>query len=198
MDQILTPLESRIARPPPVLTKTDFVRRYAASEFGNASPTWDGVEEWLKDEGWKYGLLFHIRNRVKGGRTFYDVPAYAMRDWWLYATNFCRPSNLYISAMAPTEKTLFQGEVQRGLWGLDLLYTTVAKPMRPALAQRSQTVSGIIALTLVRHFLCCNSQEWLWHLLDTYKDHVVEFSTYSVEWGTVPGFNSVFWEVRAY
>jgi hypothetical protein len=100
--------------------------------------------------------------------------------------------------MAPTDKTLFQGEVQRGLWGLDLFYTTVAKPMREALAVRSEQVNGIIASKLLEKYLCPCSHEWLLYLLESYPDHVIEFSTYSVEWGTVPGYNTVFWEIRKY
>jgi hypothetical protein len=100
--------------------------------------------------------------------------------------------------MAPTEKTLFQGEVQQGIWGVDLYYTTVAKPMREALALWSRQVSGIIAVSLLRKFLCWRSYEWLEYLLEAYPDHVVEFSTYSQQWGTMVDYNTVFWEVRAY
>lgn len=185
--------------PKPVLTKKDFVRRYTAGEFGNASPTWNSFKEWYADRPWeKYGLRYHIRNRVKGGKTWYDVLADVMPETWWQASTRCGSSNLYISAMAPTDKTLFQGEVQRGLWGLDLYYTTIAKPMRDALAMQARQVHGIIATALLRRFLCANSYDWLTHLLDSYSDHVVEFSTYSIQWGTVPGFNTVFWEIRKY
>ena len=173
------------------------MRRYAAGEFGNASPTWDGIDGFGLS---KYRGLVHIRNRVAGGPTWYDIPWFAAWAYWyqLVVEQGVHPSSLYISAMAPTEQTLFQGEVQRGLWGLDLLYTTVAKPMRDALACYSRQARGIIAVCLLRHFLCPRSYDWLMYLLDAYPDHVVEFSTYSVEWGTVPGYNSVFWEVRLY
>jgi hypothetical protein len=100
--------------------------------------------------------------------------------------------------MAPTEETIFQGEVMWGLWGLELTYTTVALPMRDALLKETKLARGIIATFLLKHFLCPNSYEWLQVLLDYYPDHVVEFSTYSVNWGTLPGYNTVFWEVRKY
>ena len=185
--------------PKPVLTKRDFVRRYAAGEFGNASPTWDSVVEWCSDEPWeRFGSLYHIRNRIAGAATWYNVD-YRRLEWvWQEALAKFLSGQLYISAMAPTEKTVLQGEVQRGLWGLDLYYTTVAKPMREALRVASYSVRGIIAVSLLRQHLCPNSYDWLMHLLDSYPGHVVEFSTYSVEWGTVPGYNTVFWEVRKY
>ena len=182
----------------PVLTKKDFVRRYALGEFGNASPTWNTYQEWADDRGWRYGDLFHIRNRVAGAKTWYDVPWFSLRPSWYRAYEECGAGNLYISAMAPTECTILQGEVQRGLWGLDLHYTTVKKPMRDALATSSHSVRGIIATLILRQYLNQLSYLWLEYLLEEYPNHVVEFSVYSKCWGTVPGFNTVFWEIRNY
>jgi len=184
--------------PSPVLTKTDFVRRYEAGEFGNHAPTWGTLQEWLDRDWGTPDQLYHIRNRVKGGLTWYDVPIRRVVSAWSKASKIYGAYNLYISAMAPTEKTLFQGEVQRGLHGLDLYYSTVVATMREALSKQAHSCYGIIALTLLRRFLCPNSLDWLMCLLETYPDHVVEFSTYSCQWGTLPGFNTVFWEVRKY
>jgi len=184
--------------PEPVLTKADFVRRYEAGEFGNHSPTWDDWQSWLEDDGQRYGSLFHIRNRVAGGDTWYDVPYYLLGSEWGHACCCCKPEQLYISCMAPTELTLLQGEVQRGVWGLDLYYSTVRKPMRQALATSSHSVSGIMANCLLRGVMDPYSYEWLEYLLGAYPNHVIEFSVYDCDWGTVPLRNTVIWEVRAY
>lgn len=182
----------------PVLTKADFVRRYAAGEFGNAAPTWDDWQSWVKDHGERHGHYFHIRNRVAGGMTWYNVPYYRLGEAWGSACALYSTELLYISAMAPTDLTLLQGEVQEGLWGLDLYYTKVQKPMRDALREWSCQVSGATSDYLLRKYLCPNSYEWLRCLLEGYPGHVVEFSAYDQEWGTVPGYNTVFWEVRLY
>ena len=181
---------------PPVLTKRDFVRRYAEGEFGNASPTWNNIQEW-KADGCPPGM-FHIRNRVVGALTFYNIPAGQLAGAWDSHIHFdgLDPYQLYISAMAPTEKTLIQGEVMMGSRGLELFYSTIKKPMRDALKQQSRTACGIMACSLLRTHLCPNSYEWLHVLLERYPFHVVEFSTYSTKWGTLPNFNTVFWEVR--
>lgn len=187
--------------PKPVLTKRDFVRRYSEGQFGNASPTWDNYAEWFGSNAFaptNPKQLYHIRNRIKGGPTRYDVPFYSMWGTWIKACEEQHEKDLYISAMAPTEKTLIQGEVMRAPWGLYLYYSTIKKPMRDALQEQSHSVSGIIASLLLRDYLCPKSYEWLEHLLDVYPNHVVEFSIYSTEWGTIPGFNTVFWEVRKY
>jgi hypothetical protein len=70
--------------------------------------------------------------------------------------------------------------------------------MREGLAKDGKQVYGATAARLMREFLNDKSFEWVQYLLDSYPDHVVEFSTYDVEWGTVPGHNTVFWEIRKY
>ena len=180
---------------PAVLSKEDFVKRYAAGEFGNHAPTWDTLDDYIKSG---YEGLVHIRNRVAGGPTFYNVPKEGAIAAWIEATNIQPGSFWYISAMAPTSQTLLQGEVQDGIWGLDLYYTQIAKPMREALTVGGKIASGLSAKVILQNFLCPRSWEWMLYLLEEYKDHVIEFSTYSVDWGTLPGYNTVFWEVRKY
>ncbi len=186
-------------KPLPVLTKTDFVKRYSQGEFGNRSPTWDTFEEWcLAHLGGDKLEKFHIRNRIVGAMTWYDVCKYEMADRWAVATKHFEPSQLYISAMCPTERTIFQGEVMRSNRSLELHYSTIKKPMRDALRERSKSVSGIIAVLTLRELMPTKDHEWLMQLLDRYEDHVVEFTTLEVEWGTVPGYHTLYWECRKY
>lgn len=188
----------------PVNTKQDFVKRYAAGEFGNASPTWDSLEAMEEDYENSFPMLndetqlWHIRNRVASGLTWYDVPGDRLADTWTMACNLVDHSNLYISAMAPTHLTLLQGEVYRSPQGLALYYSTLKLPMRKALEKRSEQVYGLDSLLLLKKELNYKSYEWLEYLLEAYPDHVVEFSAYDKNWGTLRGYNTVFWEVRNY
>lgn len=178
---------------PPVLAKKDFTLRYERGEFGNKSPTWLNPADFMRSG---YLGLVHLRNKIAGGETHYNLSRNECLAKWLW---FVNREDWYVSAMAPTKLTLLQGEVQRGDHnGLDLYYTTVAKPMREALAVWARQVSGTIALSILQRFLCPNSCEWINVLLDRYPDHVIEFSCYDCEWGTLPGFNTVFWEIRKY
>ena len=178
-------------------SKLDFVRRYKSGEFGNHSPTWDNISEFLQS-GWDSGLI-HIRNRIAGGETWYDIPCSNVPSVWEKCLRAgYKPGDLYLSAMAPTEKTLIQGEIQQTPVGLSLFHTCVARPMREALTINSHQDYGIISLTLLRHFMCVGSFEWMETLLDRYPGHVLEFSVYDHNWGTVPGRNTLWWEVRAY
>lgn len=182
-----------------MLTKRDFVRRYAQGEFGNASPTWNTFAEWYRTEDASLDWLYHIRNRITGGQTWYNIKGWDLRGAWEKATKVVGdPRLLYISAMAPSEKTILQGEVLRTKDYLNLLYSPIAKPMREAMQELQIGVVGLQALVLLKSCMNANSWDWLQYLFDAYPDHVIEFSTYSVEWGTVPGFNTVYWEVRNY
>lgn len=181
----------------PVLTKHDFVKRYLKHEFGNMSPSWGTIGEFLEDCHKFQDDLIHIRNRQAGGDTWYDIkPRNVAGLWERIMRGAITADNLYISLMAPTDKTLIQGEVQQGTTGIEIYVTTVAKPMREALVQRGESSNGIVALTTLKHFLCPNSMEWMYVLLDRYPEHVVEFSTYTKCWGTLPNYNTVFWEIR--
>jgi hypothetical protein len=197
---------------PPVLTKADFARRYAIGEFGNASPTWTNVQDFI-DWGCKeFGNgpnarpsegLFHLRNGVvAGGITYYKLHWSEATAKWLDQPD---KSNWFVSMQIPPEveaSLLLQGEVYQyepAKNGLHLYYTTVPKPMRNALKEWSHQTSGLHAVSLLRQALCPNSYEWLMELLDLYPYHVVEFSAYGKKWGTLyPNFNCVYWEVRRY
>ena len=182
----------------PVLNKRDFVVRYLEGEFGNRTPTWDNISDYVQEKD-NFNKLFHIRNRIKGAATWYNIAARNVLSVWEKALRAgYKPSDLYISQMAPTDKTLIQGEIQQTPAGIALFHTCVKLPMREALALNSHQDYGIIALETLRHFMCVGSFEWMETLLDRYEGHVIEFSTYSVNFGTIPGRNTCFWEVRDY
>ena len=188
---------------PPIRTKTQFVRLYNEGEFGNRSPTWDSPEEFAYAHGGEIDNLrglYHLRNRVAGGPTKYNVSASSFKTdfLWMTVEKGVLLRDIYVSEMCPTECTLIQGEVMRNERGLYLYYSCVKKPMRDSLREGGREATGLVAKTLLEYYMDVNSYEWLNTLLDRYTGHVVEFTTLSRKWGTVPGYNSLFWEVRKY
>jgi hypothetical protein len=180
---------------PPVRTKRDFVLRYAENEFGNRAPTWNTLDEYLAAN--YNGGLIHLRNRIAGGKTWSNVAPNDVDLYWREALNSgLTPKDLYISGMCPTEKTVIQGEILQTTEGLNLYYTTVAKPMREALAQEAHNVVGLRALGTIKHYMDPGSYDWIQVLLERYPLHVIEFTTLSVNWGTIPHRNTLIWEVR--
>jgi hypothetical protein len=178
------------------VAKSLFVDGYQAGRFGNRAPTWNTINE-LADSS--YSGLVHIRNRVAGGPTWYDVPADKVARVYCEVTQqgLLRPADAYFSGMAPTALTTIQGEVRRSERGLDLTYSRVAKPMRQSLLEGSRSACGLIAQELLRYYMDAPSYDWLNELLTEYPESVVEFSCYGTRWGTL-GLNTVFWEVRNY
>jgi len=175
------------------------VRGYQADRFGNRAPTWNSFSAFA----WEgYDGLVHVRNRVAGGKTYYNIPSENVIDLWRklhggYTDTF--NSGWYISAMAPHEYNLIQGEVTLFADGPWMMYSTVKnKPMRDALAEQASIASGIMVSSLLRQHMDPSSYDWLQELFVLYEDHVVEFSTFSKNWGTIPHRNTVFWEVRRY
>jgi hypothetical protein len=184
-------------KPKPVLTKQNFVRRYAAGEFGNNCGVWNNISDWLLDLDRPQWDLWHIRNRLPNRWSKYNVPTDKLVWEWFKACS--HGHDCYVSPMGPPDKErLLQGEVSFGPWGYRLLYSTVPAPMRDALAKKSMEVTGVAALWILKRYLCLNSFEWLEYLLHTYEDHVVEFTVYRKPWGSLPGYNTIFWEVRKY
>lgn len=182
--------------PLPVLSKADFVRRFQLGEFGNKTQNWDTYDEFQQSG---YRGLVHIRNRVAGAKTWYNVPAcdvfYEMRQ--IIAHGEAEEKNLYLAAMAPTAETVIQGEVFRGTDGLSLYYSTVAKPMRDSLLEGGKQVCGLRAKLLLEHYLDAVDYEWIQDLLDRYDSHVVEFSCYNCLTGSLKR-RMIIWEVRNY
>ena len=182
---------------PPVLTKKDFVRRYQNGEFGNASPTWD--DPWQVT--YRKDALYHIRNRIAGGKTYYNIrPRRLIPEWiTVIARDGYSPEGLYISEMAPSHLTTLQGEVMRDERYLHLRFNRIAAPMREGFQRENLCTYGVSALCLLRSHMDGNSWGWLNTLFDEYPDHVIEFSVYSKPWGTLaPAYNTIFWEVRKY
>ena len=185
----------------PVLSKKDFVLRYRASEFGNRAPTWNTLEEYLDDRPWLYlGIeqKYHIRNRRAGGPTWYNA-------CFKYVPLRCYDAILsgekfYISAMAPHNRNVLQGEVMEGEWGWEFYgaLNCAGLAMRDALRRRPESLHGLAAKLLIQRSMNDLSYQWLEYLLEAYPGHVVEFSAFSTCWGTVPGHNTVFWEIRKY
>jgi hypothetical protein len=181
----------------PVLTKKDMVRRYRMNEFGNHSPTWETCAEFVQHRHVDPEQLCHLRNRTAGGPTYYNVRYCDIPTLWHKQANM---GNWYCSFMCPHEYNLIQGEVQQGIFGLDLHYSLiVGKPMREALAEDARNAFGLRAKGIMEFFLKNpNDLEWLYELLRKFPDHVVEFTTLSIQWGTLPGYSTLFWEVRSF
>lgn len=180
----------------PVNNKRDFVRRYRAGEFGNKMPTWNNLKEALPHIN--PDLLYHLRNKVAGGRTFYNVSGLVLEE---VATSL--KGDFYVTEMCNHWYNVIQGEVlelppELGSKLYVVYSRAVGVPMRTALELEQIKEYGLNAMHLLQRTLNFKSYEWLRYLLDAYPNHVVEITVLNRHCGEIPGHNTLFWEVRNY
>lgn len=178
-----------------IATKAAYYRLWRAGALGNRPRTWATPNDlWA---AWKRGEVAGttpvvMRSTQVGFKTRYGIPvAQAIHD------GVAVPGATYNECL-PDEKLLVQGEAQRGTHGLDLTYTRVKKPMKVALAEKTERARGLTAKMLLDHFMWPPSRDDLDALWDLYPDAVIEFSTYSTAIGDQPHRNTLIWEVRDY
>lgn len=188
----------------PVLTKRDMTRRWIAGEFGNKIDAWPSVTQFMADcnaNRWPQDRPVALRNYEPGSpHCYYDLlPNDAVNLYGkLIFLDGVAPDSIYVNdSCNPDDKLVIQGEVSREPGGLHLRYSTVQKKMRLALAEDERYAIGAAANAILDHYVDASSREWIDELLDRYPDHVIEFSTFSVPWGSL-NLPTIIWEVRMY
>ncbi len=187
--------------PPSILTKPRSVELFQLGEFGNTLRQWN-----TPDEAWLSGYRGKVAVRYKsplggGGPCKYNIPIHCAN---YVIAEFCYERKwdskyFYVNEMGPDDKITMQGEyIQWNAWGHYLLYSSIKKPMRDALKEKSQHHCGPGALLILRDKMTQHSYEDFELLSNQYPDHTIEFSCYSVNLGSLPRRNTIFWEVRKY
>lgn len=175
-----------------IRSKAEFFRLWEAGALGNKLRTWrDPVE------AYRSGVpLVGFREMGKaGGGKF----AMARRsEIARVAAQFPRP--FMVCEAAPDEKGTLQGEVCRTFRGLEgQLGLTSGLRMRDAIARGLLTPRGYLETrVLLERYMDPSSREDLDALFELYPDAAIEFTCYSCAVGSLPGRNTLFWEVRNY
>lgn len=176
-----------------ITSKEQMYAMLQQGKLGNTLRTWDTEDEFIasgfrgrsslrcKKPGvpFRHGLSFE--ETLAEGRTCFHG---------------CAPADFVYCEAAPDWECVFQGEVQRGLYGLDLFWSTRKSNHREAMRNAKQ-VHGLQALLLLRHHLDPSDYDDLMCLLELYEDHVIEFSVFEHSLGKL-GRRMVVWEVRYY
>lgn len=185
----------------PVLTKADAWRRWIAGEWGNTIPSWYSLDEFYEEPNPPPCVALRYRGQVAGSPfCLYDVPR---EDVPATVQRITRELGIDPKRIAVNSSTncddalLVQGEARRDPGGLYLFYTRAQKKMRLAFREHAAHARGAAALAIVDWAMDPPSREMFDYILDHYPDHVVEFSCWSIPWGTLC-WNTIFWEVRRY
>lgn len=178
-------------------TKAQFYRLWHAGLLGNKPRSWQTLADVYAD-GYT-GLLTLRHTKVAGGKSVYavprlDVPAVLES----LAREGVPAEHVTYNESAPDDQLLIQGEVMRGIRGLELHYsTTPGLSMREAM-KFARSLHGVSAQAVLDLYLDANSLEDVELLFEKYPDSVIEFGTYRRNVGCLPRRNTLIWEVRNY
>jgi hypothetical protein len=181
-----------------VATKAEYLDRAALGLLGNTMPSWPSVEAALAD-GHREPVM--VRCRVPDSPYMRaDVPiAEAQSVIDEFVRRGARPGSLYLTHMTTAVGRRLNAEVWRSPSGLYLHYSTDQTHLRAALdGPTARHVQNATAYAVLRWACCPDSFDDLMELLDLYPDHCVELTAYDREIGSLPGRNTVIWEVRLY
>jgi len=175
--------------------KAQMYEMLRAGLFGNTLRTWDTEEAYLAS-GYKGRTSLRCK---QPGITFrhglsHEEVLVASRECF----EGCEPKEFIFCESAPDWAVIIQGEVQRTWGGLTLTWSQAKSNNREAMRNGPAQSYGLKAKLLMMEFMDPASYEDVMELLELYQDHVVEFSTFSVSLGSIPGRNTVIWEVRNY
>lgn len=179
----------------PITTKTEMYAALLGGKFGNICRAWDSLTA-VKASGYR-GYVSLRSKQVANPIKMYHVPYADLAGVVAALPTAQRAGGLVFSESPPDDKRVIQGEVCRREFGLYLTYTFVGLPMRLAFAKQQLEARGLRAKLILEHYLAPEDVEHLNGLLDTWQDHVVEFSAFACRVGTW-GRRMVIWEVRLY
>jgi hypothetical protein len=164
--------------------------------LGNRLRFWDSHQSLLKSD---YTGTVSMRYKGTASNFYaYEVKIKDIQKMIYEWTQKGADKNLIIfNESAPDKKLLIQGEIMHGAHGYYLFYSTEKKKMREAL-KTGRHAYGLAAVQLIKMHIDPQSFNDLLVLLELFPEHVVEFSTYSIDLGNIPGRNTVIWEVRKY
>lgn len=179
----------------PLDTKAKFFTAWSAGLLGYKLRTWDTLAEFQAEPN-KPPICGFRQLGTSGGGAF--EMAHGTQAVEETAAKWTALGRRYmICEAAPDEKATIQGEVVRTERGLEGYLGSSKLRMRDAIAQGILQPRGWLETRmLIAQHMWPGSQEDLWCLLDSYPDHVIEFTCYDHRFE--PGRNTIFWEVRKY
>jgi len=191
--------------PPEVPDKEDMWRRMALGQFGNRFETWETEIDFLKAVTNGFNGLIGVRCVGKPG-VEYRIPGYehhtqlspteALGLGRKYRQLYNCPVRYYESS--PDHLLTVQGEIIDAPHGFAVEYTYAKTYLRAAFKEQRLSNFHWVVPALIRKYFNAASYDDLMQLFDLFPGCAVEFSCYSQNVGTLPGRNTIFWEVRNY
>ncbi len=190
-----------------IKSKSEFYKLYNNYLLGNRPLAWDNLKDAIKSNHKGTATIRDARGTKRGDINallpMFLVPIDKLKETvkQLEEKGISQNSMKFNQSM-PDEHLTIQGELLKNHEGINLLYTHIPKPMNIALKEQTFHAHGLKAELILKHFLWPSSYEEIISLLDFFSHEdsssssVIEFSSYSIPVGHLPGRNTVIWEVR--
>lgn len=167
--------------------------------FGNNLHVWLNADDYLNSG---YTGLIALRYMGPHGGMWlkYDIPmdeVLSVFDSW--CSEGADPRLITFNEAAPCKKVIVQGEYWNGGKPVDYFFhSRELVHMRDALKISPKHSIGLVSRVIIKHAMTPSSWEDWNVLIDQYPNHVLEVSIYNCCLGTIPGRNSIVWEIRRY
>ncbi len=190
-------IENVLSRNPRTINnKREVYALYENGLFGNKAKTWDSYEKIVED-GWTGLVCMRSKRGMDRVSVVYNIPLEEVpKNIKSWLEKGFRYTEISFNQNMPDKCLLVQGEVMRSEGGLCLRYTTIKKPMNLSLLEEDLKATGLRAKIILEKNLDPSSYSDMEALLESFPNSIIEFSTYSINVGCIPGRNTVFWEVR--
>ncbi len=184
--------------PPAPTSKQDFYPRWRRGDFGNRIRMFDTYQD-LVESKYRGNVVIRYKE-ASSPYCRYGVPYEQVESVIQgFVAKGAVPALFTFNEPAPDNDLLIQGEFYHDdEKGYALFCSTEQTQMRRALKNSGRQFLGLQALGRMQYYLNDNSYQMMTDLLDTYPGAVIEFSVYGHTLGTVPGHNTIIWEVRNY
>lgn len=195
IDRMNQLMEEVLTNPTVVRRKRQMYRMLAEGRFGNTINQYSSVKEWQASGEDRLYPYWGVRTKTPGGPCRLNCPAGEVAD--TVASFSPHPPNISVMISSVGNVT-FLGELMDAAGGLVLTgkeHPPRVHDWRPEMRQPTTWTGVAVPLTLRKH-LNPSSHADLMELLVQYPGHVYEFSCLDVNYGTVPGRNTIIWEVR--
>lgn len=184
----------------PITNKQTMYRMLARGDFGNTIPQYFSIDTWERSQDYQRIPMWGVRTMVPGGPCRLYCPRDEVRTTAEQPEFRAAGINISMMIDAVTQVTLW-GEVYDAPYGLVVYGIENPEPgdsWRKRMPHEGRHWEGTAARLLLRRKLNPNSLDDLEILRDRWPGHVYEFSAVEGCFGTVPGRNTIIWEVRAY
>lgn len=183
-------------------TKAEFYRLWHRGVLGNKLRTWAHPDHIPAD--YHGNVMLRPMNSPGGSVPTIELPVKKARKFWRWAIARGISPKRFANECAPDVEAVFQGEVYRDigqlyLFGYHREYSPDNQSMRMRQAlQRAVEYRGLVAELMLRKCAFPASREDILELLDSYPDHIIEFTAYRRCVGNCRQRNVIIWEVRKY